>query len=170
MATFSFTASNVFQSWDLNPLAAATGIPRDTLAAMRDSFLQPKFAAYRQLAVQRGFKAAEDDYSLFFDPDFRAYVQTGAVPDAGYVTPPPPVHPTVYPSQLTPQSTQVLATADDGRIVANLTGASHTSAQVIPTGQFRFAGATAAPSLFGFDSSTLLIVALAVGAYLIFAK
>lgn len=75
-----FTADNVFDSWDLNPLAqqvggGADGV-RDRLATERDAFLQPRMQQYRT----SGVKAAEDDATLFNDDGFRSFVQSGQLP------------------------------------------------------------------------------------------
>lgn len=80
--TFQWNNNNIFDSWDLNPLAStigggADGV-RDTLSAKRDAFLQPKMQAYRD-AVGPG-KADATDTGLFNDPNFRGFVQNGQLP------------------------------------------------------------------------------------------
>lgn len=81
-----FNANNVFDNWDLNPLAnqiggGADGV-RDTLATQRDAYLQPLMQQYRQ---QRGVgdgRAAADDAGLFHDQGFQSFVQTGSMQNA----------------------------------------------------------------------------------------
>lgn len=82
--SYAFNSGNVFNSWDLNPLASQTGIARDTLAQQRDSFLQPYYSQYRSAVGTGGGAghAAADDYSLFNDPAFQAYVGSGQLPSA----------------------------------------------------------------------------------------
>jgi hypothetical protein len=84
MAFDGFNSSNVFGSWDLNPLAAQSGTARDDLANQRDSFLAPKYSQYRQLAAHSGgaFNADEGDQNLFNDSGFQNWVQTGQAPQA----------------------------------------------------------------------------------------
>lgn len=81
---YQWDANNVFNDWDLNPLAmqvggGADGV-RDTLATKRDAFLQPLMSDYRQRAGVGQGGAAADDYSLFNDQGFRSFVQSGQLP------------------------------------------------------------------------------------------
>jgi hypothetical protein len=82
---YAFNAGNVFNSWDLNPLAQQIGAGadgvRDSLASARDAFLDPYKAQYRQAALQSGtFKADATDQALFNSPEFQAFVKTGQTP------------------------------------------------------------------------------------------
>lgn len=96
-----WNANNVFNSWDLNPLAqqyggGADGV-RDTLSAERDQFLQPLMSQYRQGMTQNGQRADTSDQGLFQDSKFQNYAQTGQLPqmanvpspNTGTGTPPP---------------------------------------------------------------------------------
>jgi hypothetical protein len=80
-ADYQFSADNVFNSWDLNPLAqqiggGADGV-RDTLASKRDAYLQPLMQQYRAAAGPGDGHAAEDDATLFNNDQFRNFVRTG---------------------------------------------------------------------------------------------
>jgi hypothetical protein len=84
---WTWTTGNLFDSWDLNPLAMQIGAGadgvRDSLAEARDNLFQPLANQYRtQIYPASGFAghAAEDDASLWNDPAFRDWVQTGRVP------------------------------------------------------------------------------------------
>jgi hypothetical protein len=83
-AGYQWNANNVFQNWDLNPLAmqvggAADGV-RDTLSTSRDAYLQPLMNQYRDQARQTGVRADATDQSLFADPNFQSFVQSGQMP------------------------------------------------------------------------------------------
>lgn len=80
-----WNTSNVFDNWDLNPLAStigggANGV-RDTLSTERDAMLQPYMSQYRQ-KVGAG-NSNDDDMGLWADTDFQKFVQTGQT-DKGY--------------------------------------------------------------------------------------
>lgn len=81
---FQWNADNVFDSWDLNPLAQQVGAGadgvRDTLAQKRDEYLQPLMQQYRS-QYSGANHAAEDDQSLFNNNDFQNFVKTGQGPN-----------------------------------------------------------------------------------------
>jgi hypothetical protein len=84
--SYQWNANNVFDNWDLNPLAmqiggAADGV-RDTLATNRDAFLQPLMQQYRSEVGVGSGNAAADDQSLFNDESFRNFVRTGQTPSS----------------------------------------------------------------------------------------
>lgn len=84
---WTWTPGNLFDSWDLNPLAMQIGAGadgvRDALSDARNNLFQPLARQYRSqiypASGQTGH-APEDDQSLFYDDDFRAWAQTGRVP------------------------------------------------------------------------------------------
>lgn len=81
---YQWNTGNVFNNWDLNPLAqeiggGAEGV-RDELSDSRNAFLQPKMAEYRNAMGVGNGGAAADDQTLFNDQQFRSYVQTGQMP------------------------------------------------------------------------------------------
>lgn len=80
--SFQWNTGNVFDEWDLNPLAqkvggGADGV-RDMLSDKRDAFLSPYMQQYRGAVGPAG--SADDDYGLFNDAGFRSYVQNGQLP------------------------------------------------------------------------------------------
>jgi hypothetical protein len=82
--SYKWSGDNVFDSWDLNPLAqqvggGADGV-RDTLSAGRDAFLQPKYGAYRDALTSQGQKVSTSDQDLFGDSGFQNYVKSGQLP------------------------------------------------------------------------------------------
>jgi hypothetical protein len=85
---WTWDRNNVFSvGWDLNPLAMQLGAGadtvRDNLAGARDNFLVPLGITYRnQVYPASGLAghAPEDDYTLYFNQDFRNWVQTGIGP------------------------------------------------------------------------------------------
>jgi len=104
---YQWNKGNVFDSWDLNPLAqqiggGANGV-RDTLSTSRDAFLQPMMKEYRDKAMQGGWRADEGDEGLFNSEEFRNYVQTGQMP----------TNPNAPPSQQWAQSSSSSSGADD---------------------------------------------------------
>ena len=77
-----WTGGNIFDSWDLSPLSAKTGVARDTLADQRDAFLGPLQQQFRTASAQAGYRPDAGDANLFNDPQFRAFVQQGQAPYA----------------------------------------------------------------------------------------
>jgi hypothetical protein len=89
---YQWNANNVFNSWDLNPLAQQIGAGadgvRDTLSTSRDAFLQPLYQQYRsQVGVGDG-KAAADDQTLFNDQNFQNFAKTGQLPQQAHAAQP----------------------------------------------------------------------------------
>lgn len=76
-----FDASNVFQNWDLNPLAEQTGMERDTLANERDAFIQPWEQQYKQTVGDAAFD--DTSQNLWGDDAFRQFVQSGGQAPGG---------------------------------------------------------------------------------------
>lgn len=78
---YQFDASNVFDNWDLNPLAQQVGAGadgvRDTLSAKRDAFLQPYMQDYRNAATKAGASADSSDQAMFGSQGFQNFVKTG---------------------------------------------------------------------------------------------
>ncbi len=70
-----WNSTNVFDSWDLNPLSQQTGVARDDLSQQRDAFLQPIESSYRQA----GGIGDANGQNLWADPNFRSYAQTGQI-------------------------------------------------------------------------------------------
>jgi hypothetical protein len=85
---WTWDRNNVFAvGWDLNPLALQIGAGadtvRDNLAGARDNFLVPLGTTYRNQVYPASGLAGhppEDDYSLYYNADFRTWVQTGIGP------------------------------------------------------------------------------------------
>lgn len=81
---YKWSADNVFDNWDLNPLAqqvggGADGV-RDSLSASRDAFLQPKYSAYRDALTGQGQKVSTSDQDLYGNEGFQNYVRSGQLP------------------------------------------------------------------------------------------
>jgi hypothetical protein len=62
---------------DLNPLAAATGIPRDELAITRDAYLDKLIVAYQVANGTR--KVNGSTYSVWSEDRFRVWCRTGVL-------------------------------------------------------------------------------------------
>lgn len=81
---YKWTADNVFDNWDLNPLAQQIGAGadgvRDTLSSGRDAFLQPKYSAYRDALTAQGQKVSSSDADLWGNEGFQNYVRSGQLP------------------------------------------------------------------------------------------
>lgn len=81
-----WTADNVFDTWDLNPLASQYGMQRDDLANQRDAFLNPYASEYRKRVGVGSGGADEGDFNLYNDESFRNFVKTGQLSGGGSQT------------------------------------------------------------------------------------
>jgi hypothetical protein len=77
-----WTPENIWDYEAINERAktGAYDVSRDEIANQRDAFLQPYEQRFRQMGLAAGEDLAEDSGTIFADPRFRSYVQSGQTP------------------------------------------------------------------------------------------